>query len=255
MRKTIAFVLIAAVFGVFVGGAAVWGFQKYRIFHPYNAAETRHPTKDETDEALAVYTLYLMLFTGLLAVATIGLGAATAGLYLTGEKQVALTKETLIAEQRAWIVTSLEIGPGGLQVTKGEMLLDARLKVSNVGRTPAIGAHTDTRLMEEVSQEQIQAFAQANKKASPHGLFVSPNDFYYRPWLPSLEERDQYKLGAGRGVSPILTGCVTYSILQDQNIRQIAFAYLIGLRDGSSWGGEFELKDGKYSPEQIIVTP
>jgi hypothetical protein len=51
------------------------------------ASETTKSKKDESDEALAYYTLWLMAFTGVLAFATVGLGIATILLYGTGEKQ------------------------------------------------------------------------------------------------------------------------------------------------------------------------
>jgi hypothetical protein len=48
--------------------------------------ETTKSQKEESDEALARYTLWLMVFTGVLAFATIGLGIATLLLYATDEK-------------------------------------------------------------------------------------------------------------------------------------------------------------------------
>src|SRR5262245_20488499 len=56
--------------------------------------------KEETDEALAHYTLWLMIFTGILAFATIGLGVATFGLYLTGEKQIRINAENAALQAR-----------------------------------------------------------------------------------------------------------------------------------------------------------
>ncbi len=53
----------------------------------YTSAEKTNSNKQETDAALAYYTLWLMAFTGVLAFATIGLGIATVMLFGTGEKQ------------------------------------------------------------------------------------------------------------------------------------------------------------------------
>jgi hypothetical protein len=62
--------------------------------------ETARSKKDEADEALAFYTLWLMAFTGILAFATIGLGGATVLLYATGEKQFKFAVRSSIRQFR-----------------------------------------------------------------------------------------------------------------------------------------------------------
>jgi hypothetical protein len=134
------------------------------------------------------------------------------------------------------LVTALEIGPDGLEIKNGDVHLDALLRISNVGRTPALGAHTNMKLITDVENtgELVTRFAAENKVRSPHGLFVSPNDFYYRPWYPSTS--DDSEQSERQIISPLLIGCVTYEILQDKEIHQIAFAYQLGKKDGSPWG-------------------
>ncbi|MCG2639667.1 MULTISPECIES: hypothetical protein [Bradyrhizobium] len=62
--------------------------------------EATKSKKDETDEALAYYTLWLMAFTGVLAFATVGLGIATVLLYGTGEKQFRFAIRSSIKQSR-----------------------------------------------------------------------------------------------------------------------------------------------------------
>jgi hypothetical protein len=89
--------LFAAIMGFALGGSVFWALYgpNATIQHVSQDAEhqsTDHEAKskkEETDEALAYYTLWLMVFTGILAAATLGLGVATFGLYVTGEKQIA----------------------------------------------------------------------------------------------------------------------------------------------------------------------
>jgi hypothetical protein len=62
------------------------------------------PTKDktkkeQTDEAIALYTKLLAIFTGVLAFATVGLGIATLGLYLAGERQLRLARDEFISRR------------------------------------------------------------------------------------------------------------------------------------------------------------
>jgi hypothetical protein len=88
--------LFAALMGFAIGGSVFWGLYgpNMPIQDISKSAEnhaTKHEAKskkEESDEALAYYTLWLMVFTGVLAFATVGLGVATIGLYFTGEKQI-----------------------------------------------------------------------------------------------------------------------------------------------------------------------
>jgi hypothetical protein len=50
--------------------------------------------EESAEEAIARYNKWLMIFTGILAAATVGLGLATIGLYFAGERQLALAKDT-----------------------------------------------------------------------------------------------------------------------------------------------------------------
>jgi hypothetical protein len=57
--------------------------------------------KETAEEAIARYNKWLVVFTGVLAIATVGLGIATVGLYLTGEKQIRIAKEFADAARKA----------------------------------------------------------------------------------------------------------------------------------------------------------
>ena len=257
MRMWIIWVVFAALMGFAIGGSVVWAIQdKHRVSHQEVAEQTSK--KEETDEALAFYTLWLTAFTGVLAFATIGLGVATTGLYLTGEKQASITKAALVGDQRAWLSTKLEIGAEGMETSKiGDLGLFARLKVTNLGRTPAIDAQTNIRLVEGWTPEQVKAFASENNELGPNGLFLAPNDSYFRPWYPFLEPNDKYKRGANRAVYPMLIGCVNYRILQDDQLHQTVFVYLIGrTAEGFEWGAPFQiLTDQLWKPEELTISP
>jgi hypothetical protein len=141
------------------------------------ANETTKSKKDETDEALAFYTLWLMAFTGILAFATIGLGGATILLYATGEKQFRfairsgirqsrdmqasiaaaaeanrISREGLQATQRAWIseesVISSDLiwGESGGQIT-------IKTTIKNIGNVPAQDAQVGVSIF-PVSQKR-----------------------------------------------------------------------------------------------------
>jgi hypothetical protein len=96
--------------------------------------------KEDTERALAEYTYWLMLFTGALAIATIGLGAATIGLYRTGETQLVIThKAANAAELSAEHIPRVErayLTGGGPVGTVGSQRF-FRIEVENHGKTPA----------------------------------------------------------------------------------------------------------------------
>jgi len=247
MRKTALWISLALFVGAAVGACGLYAY----LTHVQHLAIPH--TKETTDGALAEYTLWLTIFTGALAFATVGLGAATLGLYLTGEKQVEITRQALIGDQRAWIVTSLEIGPTGLKIAKGYMELDVRLKVTNIGRSPAVGAHTDIMFLNDISEvsDKLKELAYKNKPSHDHGLPVAPNDYYYRPWGATT----QNSIGVRVHESPILIGCVSYHILQDKQIHRTAFAYHIGKKDGSDWGAMIPAKADFIALEDLTVSP
>jgi hypothetical protein len=91
-RIIIGWILYAALMGFVVGGSFVAAYQIPLSQNETGSYSEQNPTnqhsKEKTDEALARYTFWLTIVTGIMAFATIGLGIATVGLYVTGEKQV-----------------------------------------------------------------------------------------------------------------------------------------------------------------------
>lgn len=117
----------------------------------------------------AYFTIWLVAFTAVLAVSTIGLGAATIGLYLTGEKQAKLAAEGFAAQSRdmqasikaaegsvkiakraadiadrgvvladrPWVALDIEI-KGPLKFNPETIEIEVRGMFKNVGRSPAV---------------------------------------------------------------------------------------------------------------------
>ena len=91
-------------------GAEVWRASK--IPHPSinqstTAQKEHHPNSktieerhQATEEAIAYYNKWLMFFTAILAVATLGLGTATVGLYFAGERQLRLARDEFLSTHR-----------------------------------------------------------------------------------------------------------------------------------------------------------
>jgi hypothetical protein len=96
-QKWLFWPLFASIMGFAVGGSVFWGLygpnvtikQGHTVTVEHPAKHDATEEKEKADEALARYTFWLTVFTGVLAFATVGLGIATVGLYLTGESKSA----------------------------------------------------------------------------------------------------------------------------------------------------------------------
>jgi hypothetical protein len=153
--------LYAGLMGFFLGASFFFGLYGRNVTESSIAAQDKQQSssdeakskKEETDEALAYYTLWLMAFTGMLAAATVGLGIATVLLYVTGEKQfrfavrssirqsnstkesVDLTRRAFIAEHRTWVKVSPTAAE--IKIDGGKIRCVVSLIAENVGKSPA----------------------------------------------------------------------------------------------------------------------
>jgi hypothetical protein len=119
-RVLIGWIVYAGIMGFAVGGSFVAAYQI-----PFSQHETStYPeqgtpdqnTKEKSDEALARYTWWLTVFTGVMAFATVGLGIATIGLYATGEKQIEVAlKAANAADLSARAAIALQLPIIGVQ--------------------------------------------------------------------------------------------------------------------------------------------
>lgn len=102
MPRWLVWPIFGLVMGFALGGSFFWGWygpnrtvKDEQVTREQLLAEPdTKSNKEKSDDALARYTLWLTAFTGVLALATIGLGVATTGLYLTGERQIKIGRRT-----------------------------------------------------------------------------------------------------------------------------------------------------------------
>lgn len=203
-----------------------------------------------TDSLLAVFTFGLLVFTGLL-------WRSTHKLWTAGKKQIAVTRDALIGDQRAWITATLEIGPTGL--TFGDSYVDVYVlvKITNAGRTAAVNAHTTVKMIGSLvgTAEAVRALAAEHKVSDPFtGRLVAAGEVYKRPWYPSAANTELYQYGRRGGITPVIIGCVTYEILQDKELHQTSFVYSLGRNDGSVYGGPLNSGDGPLTGDELMAT-
>jgi hypothetical protein len=104
VRLVVLSSIFAAILGLIIGASC---FAPPDLLNPqvgaYEAAKkerTANPEGESENAALVRYTYWLTAFTALLAMATIGLGGATLGLYFTGEKQIRSSEKAANASAR-----------------------------------------------------------------------------------------------------------------------------------------------------------
>jgi hypothetical protein len=180
-----------------------------------------------TDSLLAVFTFGLFVFTGLL-------WRSTEKLWNAGEKQLRLSREALVADQRAWLILkefeieSVKFG----EVVDGvaDVSVEINWRIENVGRTPALNHEFRMALIGNWGHEaeQVQSFAaKCLKFAYPLGVMVSSGAAVEESEILFESGREFYRYGQNGRVAPLVVGCITYQILQDSEFRQTAFAYRV----------------------------
>jgi hypothetical protein len=237
--------------------------------HPTN--ETAKPKKEESDEALAYYTLWLMAFTGVLAFATVGLGIATAFLYVTGEKQFrfairASVKQSrdmqasvkvaqdsanaakrsaevadrlLVMTDRPWVALKIEIIEGLKFDPSLGCMIKVKLTLLNIGRSPAIGLGYSIGLHPSIERavKSHQAMIESSRimvKGMTFGHTRFPNDPIEREISLFVTQSD---IEAGIKecdsglVEPYIVACVYYGLPIGGRFRYTSTNRAIWLND------------------------
>jgi hypothetical protein len=140
----ILWISYAALMGILVGGSidyALFAPQNYSGGTPQNTAADEKSFKEReqtTNEALADYTKWLMRYTGLLFLATLGMGIATLGLYASGQDQIRLAREEFLSTHRPkLVIRNVHIVREHIAGWPVGSSFGVRYDLVNVGDTPA----------------------------------------------------------------------------------------------------------------------
>lgn len=188
------------------------------------------------DIALVFFTYGLMVVTGWLAWATLKLWKA-------GERQMdlirdnaaqqshdmreanAISHNTMVADQRPWITANDPRLREDVTIDEGGALFRVSIKITNIGKTPAHGIRTSMGVADGSAQhvrDEIEQMARAAlEDGSPWTRLLLPNESYRRNWSLSLNA----PFFNPARINPIIFGCVTYRISQDDSIHQTGFAF------------------------------
>jgi hypothetical protein len=177
-----------------------------------------------TDSLLAVFTFGLLIFTGLL-------WRSTEKLWTAGERQLRLAREALVADQRAWLIATVEIENVTFGVAE-DGAADAEIffsvEIANAGRTPALDVDLSLRVIGNFASEPaaIREHAVASYTSGIYqGRMIHAGKGFTSDHDLTIPAGELYKYGMNGLVTPLIVGCINYRILQDSEIRQTAFGY------------------------------
>jgi hypothetical protein len=191
-----------------------------------------------TDSLIAAFTFGLLVFNGLL--------------WRSTEKLWGLTKEALVAEQRAWVILKeLRIESfkfGELKDGAADARADVYIRMENVGRTPALNVGVRMALIGNWPMEDsaVQEFAQ---KGVLGGRMVSADEVVEENEVLFVAGGELYRYGQSGRIRPLIVGCIMYQILQDKEIRRTAFVYRPEKTDGGA--GYIYVQEGDLTANDV----
>ena len=108
-----------------------------------------------------------------------------------------LAQQALVADQRAWLTATLHI-EGPFTSTSDGAFGVVRAKIANIGKTPALNAHTNMMMLLlppdppeslKITTEAVRNICAESKTAGAWGRLVLPGESYIRLWSPGVDER------------------------------------------------------------------
>lgn len=220
-----------------------------------------HPSIKELDDRIALYTMWLVVFTAVLAISTIGVWIVTwrsgvrqskdmAGAIAAAREANEISQKTLVADQRAWLsINDLQVEQDVTVTDRGVVKLVTSIRITNFGKTPAVGlrVHLHARLGHSAIRDSVAELAQFGlDDASPWTRILLPNESYRHLDILTFKP-------PGDDSSPlhVVIGCVTYRILLDDSVHQTATVFNVFECDPATR----EFTHARWLPTQEGVTP
>ena len=187
---------------------------------------------------------------------TLSLKQATDRLWDAGERQLKLAREALVADQRAWlIVTSFEIENvkiGKIVDGAASATVEGIIKISNVGRTPALKSDVRVALVGNYGADfaAVQEFALKSEKSDLiAGRLISAGETIEQEIWAHAPGEELYQYGMKGKIKPLIVGCINYQNLQDSQVRQTAFVY----RPERTDNGMIFIQDGDLTVNDVTA--
>jgi hypothetical protein len=183
LRIAVLWIIFAAAMGFLAGGSFVSAFlapqaaeqqSNAREADNSDSTEKRHQV---TEDTVANYNKWLMLFTALLAVATVGLVIATVGLVGLAKRQA----DDMKVIQRAYVKMSHPTP--GIQAGGVTGLFGLEVEIKNFGNTPARVTNVLIKPLVLVHNETLAAIPDYSlleeTEGIPKAFLVTQDSFFY----------------------------------------------------------------------------
>lgn len=176
-------------------------------------------------------------FSALLGLVTL-LAAAVAALYAKASADQArrsadIANATLAASERAWLTVEMDKVAPWEFARDGGMGVSIALNITNIGKTPALNAHTQVdmtldlfsvpQVLEKLCQDNLYIDQRSSR-------MVLPQQSYIREWGATCHPAEVEVHGVD-SIVPVVYGCITYQTLPDKALRQTAFAFMLTVND------------------------
>lgn len=194
-----------------------------------------------------------------LGFATLG-AAALAALYAKASADQArrsadIAQAAFAAGERAWITVEMGKVEDFYIARDGGIGAMIALDIKNIGKTPALNAHTLVDMILDYS-EAPDALAELCKRNlfsdQKSSRMVLPQQSYTRKWGPNCHPYEVAKQPHGF-LFPVIIGCVTYQTLPDNELRQTAFAFALSVSDDKGEGSRLISTENPPSPDRIVA--
>lgn len=283
--------LFAAIMGFALGGSIAWGI----MYTPptYHSADNQQSDQSSEskslqgheakslwvpEDATGFFTIWIAVFTGVLAISTIGLWIVT---WQSSKRQskdmtesIDIAERALVAGERAWIKVKIEVA-SNLSVGPSGIMLPLQFNVTNCGNSPAthVRVYHNLLLDHPGRMEIMEAYRRFSENVriraekQPAVDFMSYTLFpdetkhihsrsYVQAksiddavgaWEKAVEERLPY-------FDLLMVGCIAYRIPFDDRQHQTGFSVSIKRRiDGTDDWGIFRLDETSVSPANIGI--
>jgi hypothetical protein len=212
------------------------------------------PPKVSTDGRIANYTLSLAILTGVLAASTIGLWVVTwrSGVRQSKDMKNAvaaahdaneISHRGIVADQRAWVLIGDLRIENGLDFKNNMAGMYITVKVSNVGKTPALNVRTKMEMIYgyETVPDAVKSMSEEcrNETRIHSTRTLLPGDSYRQKRGFIIEAEPSADI-----IFPVIIGCTTYQISLDKSVHQTAFVFHL-----------FECQAGKPSEAVDGISP
>lgn len=151
-----------------------------------------------------------------------------------------IAREAMISSGRAWIHVDLTLDDKLVWDESGNVQVKVRIKVSNIGNSPAINVHTAVRVVPDCDDTRAwldRISRKARVEDRSRSRMVLPHDSFERQQVARALATDFKGVPGFPRLRPAIVGCVTYQLAQDMSLHQTAFCYTLSRIDSAGKPG------------------